>query len=367
MKFTASTKPIIDGLDLGIISANVTKFYQKSCIVELTIQEDSTLRVNTEASAIKSELVFKGKSEGEGSYHIFVDSILFKDLLKTFETDTVEFDIQEDCLVVRSGKSKFNLPQVVSGEDLELDRPQVSSETVQSFEISKSAWDFIKSHQLYSIAMSFIHPVYTNVWVGDTGDVLVGDFDNSIFTHSNQVELPSTCLLPDTIVNLLTTVPDNSQMSYLGRSFEISVNTDPYSYICEFLPQYESDEGVGTYSADLVLSLFAKTDQSIKVNLAKVLKYLSQARLFTTTNDATINLEVTDTSFNLVNEHVNCKVPVNNPFGPFELTFQISLLNDLFAHMDSEDVEICPLYLNDIVSGISVHTDQMGAVLSGVE
>ena len=113
MKFISNTKPISDGLDIVIISSNITKFYQKSCIVELTIEENA-LRINTEVASIKSEIIFKGNSSDEGSNHIFVDSLLFKNLIKTLETDTIEFEIKNDSLSIYSGKSKFNLPQVVA-------------------------------------------------------------------------------------------------------------------------------------------------------------------------------------------------------------------------------------------------------------
>ena len=365
MRFETNTKPVVSGLDLGIITSNITKFYQKSCIVELTIEETG-LRINTEVSAVKSEMVFKGSVSGDGENHVFVDSLLFKNLMKSLTSDTVEFEINADGLTVYSGKSKFNLAQVVSGADLELSRPQQNHDNLQSFDIDKAGWEFIKDQQMYAIAMSFIHPVYTHAWLSETGDVIVGDFDNSIFTHSHATHLTSTCLLTDTIINLLSTVPEDSQIMQLGRNYEIKVATDPYTYLCEFTPRYEDDEGIGDYSAGLILQLFNHGDGAV-IDSEVVSKYIAQAELFSTTNDDTINLEMNQNSFNLVNQNVNCKIPVTSPFQEFSITFKISLLKDAISHMDSAKVSVCPLVQDGQVSGIILWTDNVETVLAGID
>lgn len=365
MKFTCNTQPIVDGLDLGIISSNITKFYQKSCIVELTIDGDS-LRVNTEASAIKSELLFKGSVSGEGESHVFVDSSLFKNLMKSVDSNIVDFELKEDGLTVYAGKSKFNLPQVVSGADLELSRPENIDSAIQSLAVDRNGWEFIKDQQMYAIAMSFIHPVYTYAWLSDTGDVIVGDFDNSIFTHSRATHLTSTCLITDTIINLLTTVPENSQIIQLGKSYQIKVETDPYKYVCEFTPRYEEDDGIGDYNSGIILSLFEHPD-GVKLDLSKLAKYIAQAELFTTTNDDTIDVVVNSTSFSLVNNNVNCSIPVEANFEPFKITFKINLLKDAISHMNSNEFYMCPLIQENEVSGIILWTDNMETVLAGVD
>jgi len=365
MKFKANTQPILEGLDLSIISSNITKFYQKSCIVELTIQEN-LLRINTEASSIKSELLVKGQSSDEGEYHTFVDSILFKNLMKTLDSDLVEFEINENGLVIYSNTSKFTLPQVADS-DMELSRPTPSEASDYRKEIDAAGWNFIKNQQMYAIAMSFIHPVYTNVWVSSDGNVLVGDFDNSIFTHSNQAQLDSTCLLTDTVVNLLTTVPEDSKIINLGKSYELVVDTDPYTYICEFMPKYEEDAGVGDYSSSIILDLFAKSEEYIAINLDVISKYINQAELFTSSADDTISISAKDSTFLLYNDNVNCAVNIDNPFEDFTIVFKISLLKDLISHMDESEVALCPLIQNDEAVGIIMWTDNMEAMLAGVE
>ena len=366
MEFTLNTKPLVDGLELGIINSNVTKFYQKSCIVQLTI-DTAGLRVNTEVSSIKSELLFKGKVSGEGAYQAFVDSLLFKSLIKSIDSDTVTLEFREDGLIVHSNKSKFTLPLVVSGDDLELNRPQILEDTSRSLDVESDQWKFIQDHQMYAIAMSFIHPVYTNVWISEDGDVIVGDFDNSIFTHSTSVSLFNTCLITDTIINLLTTVPPNSQILQIGKNYEIKVETDPYYYVCEFAPKYEDDEEIGDYSASMIMSLFNTSGAGIKVKVAPILKYLSQAELFSNTNEDTIDLSIKEDTFVLKNENVNCKMRVDNPYQPFELVFKIQLLRDAMSHMDADEIMIAPLDQEGTVIGIVAWTDSLSVVLAGVD
>ena len=84
----------------------------------------------------------------------------------------------------------------------ELARPALVPEGAIKVKIDNSDWKFVKDYQMYAIGMSFVHPVYTQVWIGSEGDVIVGDFDNSIFTFSKKNKLGKTCLLSNTIFYL---------------------------------------------------------------------------------------------------------------------------------------------------------------------
>lgn len=365
MRFRLNTKPVVTGLDLAIINSNVTKFFQKSVMVQLTI-ENSQLRVNTEASSIQSELVFSGEASGDGCNQVFIDSLLFKNLMNTITSDIVEFEFKEDGLTVYSGKSHFNLPNLTSADSLELRRPTALESTRAGMDVNQQNWTFIKDQQLYAIAMSFTHPVYRNVWLDGQGNVLVGDFDNSIFTHSSKSGLDTTCLLTDTIVNLLTTVPEDSKIIKVGTHYEIYVEKDSFTYLCEFVPQYESEE-VGDYSSDMILELFDHSDQSILLDLNKVSTYIKQAELFATTVDATIDLVTSGDVLKLQNKNVDCEIQIVNPFEDFSLRFQISFLKDALSHMDKDEVHICPLVQEgDGVTGLIIWTDDMGTVIAGV-
>ena len=368
MLFTVNTKPVVEGLDLGIIQSNISKLYQKSCIVELTI-EDSILRINTEASAIKSELKFLGKPEGDGKTHTFVDSLLFKNLMKTIDSNTVTFDINESGLVVSSGKSNYTLPQVISEDDMELDRPMSLNpdEADKTIDLNIENWQFIKDNQLYALAMSFVHPVYRYIWMSDDQDVIVGDFDNSIFTHSYESQLSTTCLIPDTIVNLMTEIPGDSKLMQIGQNYEIMVETDPFTYVCEFTPKYESDENVGDYHSDMILSLFDSDQSTVKLDVSQISKYIGQAELFSTNADDRLNLSVNSGLFVLENENVHCEIPVNGNIMSFQASFKITMLKDFISHTDTDEIELMPLIQAGDVSGIILKTSKLEAVLASIE
>jgi hypothetical protein len=59
VKFTVSTKPLSNALDLGVINANISKYYQTSCLAQITCNKHD-LRINLEASFIRTELHPKG-------------------------------------------------------------------------------------------------------------------------------------------------------------------------------------------------------------------------------------------------------------------------------------------------------------------
>ena len=184
MKFICNTKPFADSLDLGIINQNVSNFHQKSCTVELTASE-KMLKINIEASQIFTEIHIPGKGE-EGTATVFVDSLLLKNLASTLDSQTITLEFNDSGLVLTSGKSKFTLPKMVDDVDFDLKAPVVPDSFDESIDLSREDWKFVKDFQMYAISMAYITPVYTKVWVGENGDVLVGDFDNKSDKGSNE-------------------------------------------------------------------------------------------------------------------------------------------------------------------------------------
>ena len=148
MNFTCSTKPLKDALGLGVVKSNVSKFYQKSCLAQLTAT-NSDLRINLEASYVSTELRLKGQGDNteDSRSTVFVDCLTLSDLVNTFESSTITLEFTQGGLILHSGKSKFTLPQIVEESDLELKRPQEVSADADKLELAKSNWKFIKDHQ----------------------------------------------------------------------------------------------------------------------------------------------------------------------------------------------------------------------------
>ena len=376
MKFIVSTKPTKSALDLAIINSNVSKFYSKSCLAEVSANAN-TLTINLEAASIVSEVKLKGSGDTDEASTVFVDSLVLKQLIASFDSPTIIFEFTESGLVLHTGKSKFTLPKMTDDSDMALARPLKVLELSNcvNVDVDSSAWKFVKDHQMFAIAMSFVHPVYTHVWVSDGDDVVVGDFDNSIFTHSHKSNLGCCCLLSDTIVNLLMSLPEGSKIvrDPESRSYIINGSTDSFDYIAQFTPKYESDPGVGSYNADMVLSMMPdSSDQAVTLDSDKISKLLNQASLLSTSSEDTITLSVRDKQAWLHDNNVNGSVDIKpscdwDKIKEYSVEFRTALLKSAMSNY-SGDISIYPCMADDdIVGGVVMKDKDVTTLLAGVE
>lgn len=363
-KFTVSTKPLIDGLNLSILNANVSNFFQRSTMAQVTATKN-TLTINLEAAFIYSEVEFKGMGTEDESATIFVSSLLLKQLVSTFEAATTVFEFDESGLILHSGKSKFTLPKVIDA-DMTFQRPSSLSSDI--IDIKKEDWKFIKDYQLYAIAMSFVHPVYTKAWCGETGDVLVGDFDTGLFTHSKKGNLGSTCLLSDTIINLITSLPDGAKIYRLEDSYIVHVKTDSFTFTSEFVPKHESDEDMGSYNADMILSIMSTDGESIKVNVAAIMKVLNQADLLSTNSEDSIKLSVSSGQIELKDVNVQCTIQAEGIISnPYDVEFKIDSLKKVMSNCSEDVVSIFAARNEGEVSGITIFSKDLTTSIAAVE
>lgn len=368
MKFTVSTKPLIDSLNLAIVNSNISQYYSKSCVVEVSAT-GSTLTINVEAKSVRSEIQLKGKNDSEGTCTAFVSSTLLKQLVSTFEDAVTTFEFIQGGLILYSGKSKFTLPNLVEEDEMTLTRPTVpNAAAVASAEpIDKTNWRFIKDHQMFALAMSFVHPIFTRVWVGQTGDVLVGNEDSGVFTHSEKGKLDSTCLLTDTIINLFNSLPDDAKLLRSDDGYMIVVNSDSFGFISEFVPEYESE--IGSYNSDIILEILSHPESgAIRVDVAPLNKTLSQAEMIDSSTDAEIHLDVADGHIKLYDNNVECSVPVAGPgITPvsFSLVFNTKTLKSVISNY-TDQVCISPTITDDETSGILIWNDDLTIAIAGM-
>ena len=127
MNFTLSTKPFADALDLGVIPANISKYYRLSCLAQLTASKRE-LRINLEASNVVTEILLKGSGDSDETVTGFVDALILKQLVGTLESNTVTLEYTSGAIVLHSGSSKFNLPFLAESGDGELRSPQLPAE-----------------------------------------------------------------------------------------------------------------------------------------------------------------------------------------------------------------------------------------------
>ena len=372
MEFTLSTKPFADALDLGVINANISKFYSKSCLAQLTATKH-TLRINLEAVGIYTEVILKGSGDVDEEKTTFVDCAVLKQLVGTFDANVTQIVYTEGGIILHSGSSKFTLPSMLpdSAEGAELARPEIADMNAPSVTMTKSDWSFVKDHQLYALATSFALPIYTKVWLGKDGDVIVGDYDNSLFTFSNKNKLGETCLVPDTIINLLTSLPDGAQITKLGTGYRIDVKTDGFEYSSQFFPQVEGEDGIGDYNAPIFLGLVDKdANNCIKMAVSPVSKFLSQSDLVSSSSEEAITLSYDNQEIRLSNSNGDTQIKVESTCStPFKIDLDSSLFKSVLSNSDVDVVNITPKVdeSDGSVGGIVVWSADLAVALGALE
>lgn len=367
MNFTLSTKPLVDALDLGVIQSNISKYYQKSCLAQLTASNNE-LKINLEATNIVTEIILSGSGDSESSVSTFVDCQLFKSLISTLGTAVITIEFTDGGIIIHSGSSKFQIPKVIESDEMSLNTPSPIPFGTVATKVDKTAWKFIKDYQMYAIATSFVHRVYTYIWMGESGDVLVGDFDNSLFTYSRNNKLNKTCLISETIVNLFNNLPEGADIAPIGDNYRIDFKTDTLSYATEFSLGYESDEDKGSYNSDLILDMVnASGDNFAKVPVAPLIKFLGQAELLGKGSESTIQLSLANSELVLKDSNINCKLKVESNTREFSADFSTSILKSVLSNVDDDNVKLFCFEQDGDVAGIIIATNNMSTVLGAIE
>jgi hypothetical protein len=364
MKFTLSTKPLQNAIDLGIIKENISKFNQKSCLAQVTATREN-LRINIEAPSIYTEIVLKGSGDSDTSETIFVDCALLRQLIDSFDKDITSIDFIEGGIVLHSGSSKFTLPKLLDANNLSLNRPTTTAEG-NSIELKSGDWKFVKEHQMFAISIWMIHPVYTKVWIGQDGKVIIGDIDNVIFTLSNKSNLGSTCLLNPTIINLFTNLPEGSKIKKVDNSYVLTVDTDGYVLTSQFIPEYEDDEGVGNYNSDTILETLKTPESYIEVDVAPINKFLNQADIVATAQDTSTFFKVEGNTLTLNRGSGDFKVDITKTgeLENYSGDFKSSFFKSIFSSVDGDKIKIGPVYNEGELSGSVFWTDNLSIVLA---
>ena len=366
MKFTLSTKPLVAAANLVIINSNINEFDDKSYMLEITADR-TNLYLNTETHFIVSEVKLLGTGTEEEPARAFVDALIFKNLISTLKSAQVEIDFTPNSIVVTSGKSSFSLPMLANAKDGAFRSPlELSSEKISAADnIDLGKWKYIKKHQLYAKATSYALPVYTYVWVGKDNDVLVGDLNNNLFTHSKAGQLDMDCLINDSIVNLIITLPENTKIIREDNAYMLYIMADSYEYRSQITPTLESDEN-GEYNAETIISIMELGDNTVKVDGAEILTAINQATLLNKAADAQLTFSVTADGLLIKNPYINAVIPIEGNVGyPYTLRFTPSVLKSFISNCPDMNLELCPRVNDGEVAGIIVHTKDYTAVVGG--
>lgn len=370
-KFTLSTKPLKNSLGLAIIDANVSQFVSKSTVVQIEVA-DNKLHIITEASAITSMVELAGTQDGDPA-SMLIDAVLFKKLVSTITAQQITLELTDNYIIVYAGKSKFNLPKLGGTDQMSLNKPtKIEDSAAETAKVvDKKVWKFVHDHQLFAKATSPEIPIYTYVYAGDSGDVLVSDYKKSIFTHSSVGNSPfdEPVLITDTIVNLFTAVPDGAKIvpNTSEGSYIVLVSTDGYTYTAEFFPQYENGD-LGNYNAETFIPLFSVVDKPVStVQVSDVKAMIVQASLLSNTRDNCIRCTVDPEQVTFSADNVNCVIPSNGgPDSSYSLDLDFTQFKSIVSSAPSATINISPVEYDGSINGITLVSDSLTVVIAGV-
>lgn len=373
MRFTVSTKPLKNVTNLGIIQANISQFYHRSGVVQITATRD-ILKLNIEAASIKTRMTLGGSGDSDTPASVMVECAKFKKLIDSIDNDIISIEFVAGGITVYAGTSKFSLPQVIDVSDVQLDEPADEYTATNTVEIKSADWQFVKDHQMYALSASEEHPVYRNVWVGEDGGVIVGDFDTGLFTYSKRGSFDTTCLLPSSLINLFTAIPEGSTVSKIGNSYILKIETDSYSMITEFTPKYESDSAVGSYNSEIIMNTLKHPDSYITLDIAPIVKFINQTSIVNQSNlDKLFDLEVNSGKLTLTNRISNYAMEVDTDAN-YKVKFVTEFIKKVLANLDADTVNMAPMMRMmpgadgqpvEMAIGCIFWTDNLTAVLAG--
>lgn len=372
-KITCNTKPIVDALDLGIISANISKHYRLSTMIQITGTKN-LVTFNTAAANILSEMKVRGMSEGISSNEpviALIDADKFKSLMSTIEANTVEIEFVEGGIILRAGSSKFVFPAYVDSSDYTLPGLDLADKDAPSIDINVANWKAIQNNQSYALAASFVHPVYNNLYIGGDGTALAGDFDISAFTLSQKGEdILERCLLPGTIINLLASVPDGAKIVKTDNGYQIQVRTDTFEYTSQFVPKHEEDEDVGSYHADIILSQFQADTNIIDVSLPALRRSISQIDIVSDIeSNSKVDLQVRSDILTVSTGEVNVPIKVKPSAGSqdWDAVFYFKQLQKAVAHHNEDTLHLSPIIHDDSVDGLLMYDVELQTIIATVQ
>ena len=372
MKFTVNTKSLKNAIGLGIIKANISNYYYRSNVVQLTATKDQ-LKLNIQASGIKTRMLLSGSGDEDVVSTIIVDCSTFKSLIDSIDNDVLTIEFIPGGIYVHAGTSKFAISQLLDANDVQLEEPMEEYTATSTITIKPTDWQFVKDHQMYAIATKGTHPVYENAWVGTEGDVIIGDFDLSMFTYSKRGGFDTTCLLPTSLINLFTSIPEGSTVSKVDRNYILNIETDSYSMVTEFTPKYEDDESVGSYNSAIILNMLKHAESFITVDVAAITRYINQTSIVSKSDldkvfDFTVNGEELTLS-NATSSYSMQIIATNTE--QYTVKFNSELIKKVLSNFDSDKVNIAPMTreLPDGTKrtiGCIFWTDSLTTVLAGM-
>lgn len=364
MTFTCKTKALVDALNLGIINANINTYDAKSNLIMLRADK-TKLSLNLESSVndVKTELTINGSGDSDTSSNVFLNNVIFKQLMSTINTDTISLIFEDHGVKIVSGKSEFDLPSdatFVSADALEFNKPNAPKETATELDLHIDDWKYVKEHQVFALANqgdgrinSSAYPMYRYLWVSDSGDVLSGDITTEIFTYTTKGHLANTCLLSGVMLNLLISMPETTKFYNDGNDYYLVYKTEDFEYLTQWVPRFESDTGLGSYNSEVFLNMLEHTSSSIQIDSAALGNLLRQAELLSKQTDTNISFSVSGSTLTVKNSRVkNDFTCVGSSDVDYTISLEIAKFKKIIDTFGGDIIDISPVVVEEAIVGI---------------
>ena len=371
MKFTVSTKPLKDSINLAVIKKNVVDSYRKSGLALITA-DNHELKINLESDKIYTQVVLQGSGDETEERKVYVDCIRFRDIVSTFTASVTTIEFIDNGVRLHSGSSKITLPKIIDVDNMELEVPATPTDGSATIDLNKANWKFVENHQMYakptSIENTVAAPVYINIWCGADKDIIVGDMINNLFTHSKKSDFTEECLISDLIVNLFNAVPDGAKIYKTDKGYAITVSTDGYSYLSEFMLVSENGTSPEDYNAQVFLNMFnTENKDSIGVDTTEIMTFLNQFAIVDgdSTSKPKISIRVDGDNMTLISPSIEQSVNIDNPKNlNFELAFDPKYIRSIITNLDNDKVRLYPLENGGKLAGLIASTDEMQVIFT---
>lgn len=366
MKFTVNTKPLKDVLDLVIVPSNISKFYAKSTVLQVSVNANGDLRLNSEADSVSSEGIVKGSVDALADVVMFVDALLFKQLISSVNATMVQLDFDENSINITAGKSRLSVPNVLSA-DMRLASP--SEPSGEECDLKADIWKKVKDKQMYALTDSFVKLMYSYIYNGPS-EIMVSSYNDGLYTYSENIGLPATCLISPNIVSLILNVGAESKLFKNEDSFILVSKTDAYTFVSEFKPKYESNPEIGSYCADIIKGLYSDADiDGILIPLDQVNNLLSQVSLLSDGDDPTVDWSTSESSVKIFTDNVEGKIDgkLTGNAKEYAIKFKVKALTSVISHLDGENIAIYPSFREGRAVGCVFKDDDVSVILAGVK
>lgn len=372
MKISVSLVDLKNALNLTIINSNISKFYTISCITQMQIV-DGKLIINTVAQDLCSEARINGIDSDSGSSELYyVDSKNFKSLIFSLSSalDVVTVELNDNSAKIYANTSRYIVPKMLESNvssDAGMKRPTIDTTDAKSCGMSSSNWKYVKDHQMYALSTTSIHPIYSKIWVGVAGDIIVGDFSKNLFTHSTKSTLNRTCLVTNTMINLLCDLPDNAEMYELpsGDYLLCATYGDSLSYYAEVAV----DNNAKDYQAEYLFRMLVPEDDTtyVEAYADEMCALISRARMLSTNNTPLVELKMDSHSVVISSDTVYGEVDVTDGHcDEYSMKFMADLLYNALSKYLGSYVKLSPLYRGSLPIGIRITDDTVCTILTGM-